>query len=291
MISRRVFLKQSSVLSAAVASGPASLIARDLSIGAQLYTVRAEMDKDPVGTLKQVASIGYRQVETFLFEYTDGKLWGLKPAQLSAAIKSAGLTTPSGHYLGYSLFLNPQWTDQWKKIIEISKELGQEWAIMPWIEEPYRNDPDTFKRLVDSLNKAGELCKQNQLKLGYHGHDFEFQKFNGITGYELLITGTDPQLVSFEMDLYWVTKAGYDPIALFKQYPHRFPLWHVKDMDRSEKRYFTEVGNGMIDFKKIFSYKETAGLQQFFVEQDFCPGSPFDSLKKSYDYLTKNLLR
>ena len=112
---------------------------------------------------------------------------------------------------------------------------------------------------------------------------------DGKLPYDLLLA-TDPKLVKMELDLYWVTKAGRDPLTLFKQHPGRFPLWHVKDMDRTEKKFFTEVGNGSIDFKKIFAHSKEAGLEYFFVEQDATPGSPFDSVTKSMAYIKKNLV-
>jgi len=290
MVTRRGFLQQSTFLAAAYVSGMEGLFGAERKLGMQLYTVRDQMEKDPLSTLKQIAAIGYQQVETFLFEYKDGKMWGLTAAELLTALKSSGLSSPSGHYLAASLFLEKDWPEKWKRILEISNALEQEYVVMPWIEEQYRDSIDTYKMLLDALPRAGELCRDNRLKLAYHGHDFEFKKFGETTGYEMLLKGTDHALVNFEIDLCWVTKAGYDPVLLMEKYPGRFPMWHVKGMDNTADKNFTEVGSGIIDFKKIFSLDKLSGMKYFFVEQDFCKGSPFDSLKKSLAYIKDDLL-
>jgi sugar phosphate isomerase/epimerase len=113
----------------------------------------------------------------------------------------------------------------------------------------------------------------------------------GTTGYDILMKDTDAKLVFFEMDIYWVSKAGKDPLALFAKHPGRFAMWHVKDMDNTPKKFFTEVGNGVINYKKIFNYAKQSGMKYFFVEQDMCPGAPLDSTAKSIAYLKKNIIK
>jgi sugar phosphate isomerase/epimerase len=144
--------------------------------------------------------------------------------------------------------------------------------------------------VAEQLNKAGEGCKRNGIQLCYHNHDFEFVAQENKHPYEVLLNDTDKNLVKMELDLYWVTKAGHDPVTLFNQHPGRFPLWHVKDMDKSAEHSFTEVGNGTINFKNIFKHADKAGLKYFFVEQDKTPGSPFDSITQSISYIKKNLI-
>ena len=163
--------------------------------------------------------------------------------------------------------------------------------VCAYLSEAERGNLDHYKYVAEQLNKAGERCQKAGLQLCYHNHDFEFQGPAGSQlPYDLLLTSTDKKLVKMELDLYWITKAGQDPLALFKQHPGRFPLWHVKDMAKTPQKSFTEVGNGSIDFKKIFARADEAGLQYFFVEQDSTPGSPFDSVTKSLAYIRKNLV-
>jgi sugar phosphate isomerase/epimerase len=137
---------------------------------------------------------------------------------------------------------------------------------------------------------AAEACKKAGIQFCYHNHDFEFKDMGGQHGYDVLLKETDPGLVKFELDLYWASFAGKDPVEIFRQHPGRFPLWHVKDMDNTPKKFFTEVGNGVIDFKAIFAHARESGMKHYFVEQDICPGSPFESIKKSFQYINNNLV-
>jgi sugar phosphate isomerase/epimerase len=141
-----------------------------------------------------------------------------------------------------------------------------------------------------TINIAGELCKKSGIQFCYHNHNFEFIQQDGKYPYETLLANTDKDLVKMEMDIYWVTKAKQDPISLINENPGRFPLWHLKDMDNTPDQMFTEVGSGIIDFKNIFKYTNKAGLKYFFVEQDKCPGEPYDSITKSINYIKNNLI-
>jgi sugar phosphate isomerase/epimerase len=284
---RRDFIRQSSVLTAGFLLNKEAWFKAQTKIGLQLYTVRNEMAKDPKDTLAKVASQGYKTVETF--GYNDHKWFGLTAAELLATLKEHGLTTPSGHTYPASMFLQSGWEDKWKTAVEDAKLVGQEYIVIPWLEEQYRKSADNFKKIATSLNKAGEICKKSGMKLAYHNHDFEFAPVDGQTGFDIYLKETDPKLVSFELDIYWATKAGKDPIALFQKYPGRFAMWHVKDMDKTPKKFFTEVGNGIIDYKKIFNYAKLSGMKYFFVEQDVCPGPPLESTAKSAAYLQKIL--
>jgi len=284
---RRDFLRQSSVLTAGFLMNKDEWFKGQTKIGLQLYTLRNEMAKDPKDTLAKVASQGYKTVETF--GYNDHKWFGLTAAELLATLKAHGLTTPSGHTYPASIFLQSGWEEKWKPAVEDAKAVGQEYIVIPWLEEQYRKSADNFKKIAASLNKAGEICKKLGMKLAYHNHDFEFAPVEGQTGFEIYLKETDPKLVSFELDIYWATKAGKDPIALFQKYPGRFAMWHVKDMDNTPKKFFTEVGNGIIDYKKIFTYAKQSGMKYFFVEQDVCPGPPLESTAKSAAYLQKIL--
>ncbi|PWU02257.1 MAG: hypothetical protein C5B52_05800 [Bacteroidetes bacterium] len=287
MTSRRDFIKQSSLLTATVMIRPDWIPAVPKKVGVQLYTVRNEISKDPKGVLAKIAGLGFKEVETFGY---NGTYWGLTGVELADTLKSLGLTSPSGHYYAAGSFYQANWMDKFKLAIEDVVNVGQKYYVVPWMEENYRGSIDTYKKLAADFNKAAEYAKKAGVQFAYHNHDFEFKEFEGKTGYHVLVGETDPKLVKFEMDLYWVSFAGKDPIELFKNHPGRFPLWHLKDMDNTDKKFFTEVGNGVIDFKKIFTYAKKAGLQHFYVEQDQCPGPPLASLEKSIGYIKKNLV-
>jgi len=289
MPTRRDFLRQSSLLTASLFISKEEWFSEHQKIGLQLYTLRNEMGKDAKGTLAKVAAQGYKTVETF--GYGNGKWFGMNAAELRAELKSHGLTTPSGHTFPASVFLQSGWEEKWKPAVADAKAVGQEYIVIPWMEEQYRTDINNFKKMAAVLNKAAEICKQTGIKLAYHNHDFEFAPLAGTNGFDVLLKETDPKLVFFEMDIYWVSKAGKDPLAFFSKYPGRFAMWHVKDMDNTPQKNFTEVGSGVINFKKIFTYAKQSGMKYFFVEQDQCPGAPLDSTAKSIAYLKKNIIK
>ena len=289
MPTRRDFLRQSSLLTASLLITKEDWFFEPQKIGLQLYTLRNEMGKDAKGTLAKVAAQGYKTVETF--GYGNGKWFGMNATELRAELKSLGLTTPSGHTFPASVFLQSGWEEKWKPAVADAKAVGQEFIVIPWMEEQYRTDINNFKKMAAVLNKAAEICKQTGIKLAYHNHDFEFAPLAGTNGFDVLLKETDPKQVFFEMDIYWVSKAGKDPLAFFSKYPGRFAMWHIKDMDNTPQKNFTEVGSGVINFKKIFTYAKQSGMKYFFVEQDLCPGAPLDSTAKSIAYLKKNIVK
>jgi sugar phosphate isomerase/epimerase len=146
---------------------------------------------------------------------------------------------------------------------------------------------DDYKKHAQLFNQAAEVCKKSGIQFGYHNHDFEFVTLEGQTPYDFLLKETDPKLVQMELDLYWISFAGKDPVAYFKKHPGRFPLWHVKDMEKSGERSFTEVGNGSINFQRLFDAKKTAGLKHFFVEQDVSKRTPLESIEISIQNVKK----
>lgn len=288
MTTRRSFLKSSALLSAGILVAPRLLAYDKKYIGLQLYTVRDAMGKDPAAALAKVAQIGYNSVEG---TYGGGKYFGLEPSAFSALLKKNNLIMPSCHYL-LGEGGNAQGTilHGWDKAVEDAASVGQKFMVCAWLAPTERGSLDHYKKLAEDFNKAGETCKKSGIQFCYHNHDFEFIKENGQYPYEILLNNTDKNLVKMEIDLYWLTKAGQDPIALIEKHPGRFPMWHIKDMDRTPKKMFTEVGNGVIDFKSIFKHANKAGLKYFFVEQDICPGDPFVSITESYNYIKKNLV-
>lgn len=289
MTTRRDFIKQSSLLSAALLVNRNDFFKTQKRIGVQLYTLRNDLSKNPRAVLEQVAALGYLDVETF--GYNKGKWFGMTAVEFAGELKKNGLKSPSGHTFPGGIFLKDGWEEDWKKAVDDSKTLGQEYIVIPWLEEPHRKSLDNYKKIAEGLNKAAGMAKEVGLKFAYHNHDFEFATIDGQTGFDILMNGTDPKLVAMELDIYWAVRAGKDPVELFKAHPGRFPLWHIKDMDKTEKKFFTEVGNGVIDFKTIFANAKKAGMKHFYVEQDQCPGAPMDSIKQSIGYLKANIVK
>ena len=288
MPSRRDFIKQSSLFTAGLMIGPSEIFKVKKSVGVQLYTLRNDIAKDPKGTIQKVAALGYKEVETF--GYRDGKFFGMSPSEFKSFLKSVDLKSPSGHYVPGGFFMAENWQEKWKPLVADAKTVGQEYVTIPYLEDTYRKSADQYKTLAEKLNEAAKITKDAGLKLAYHNHDFEFKDLGGQSGFDILLKETDPKLVDFELDLFWAVKAGHNPVDLFKASPGRYAMWHVKDMDNSEKKTFTEVGNGTIDFKTIFANEKVSGMKYYFVEQDVCPGPPVESISKSIDYIRKNLL-
>jgi len=255
-------------------------------IGLQLYTVRDQMKADFDGTIAKVASIGYKEVEFAGY-------FGHTPEQVRAVIDRNGLTSPSCH-VEYAVL-----SDKWPSVIESSKTIGQSYIVCPWIPEEIRKQPDGWKRAIDTFNHAGEISKKSGIQFAYHNHWFEFLPVNGKLPYDMLLEQCDPDLVKMELDLCWITVAGADPLTYFNRYPGRFPLVHVKDMKKLPKvsasggqdfgdslKDMSAVGSGIIDWKRIFAQSEKAGIKHYIVEHDK-PEAPFESIKISYDYLSK----
>lgn len=291
MNARRNFLKQSALLSTGLAMNPAEFLKTPTKIGIQLYTLRDQISKDVKTVIGQVAAAGYREVETFGLN-ADQQFFGLSVKEFGQLLKSHNLTSPSGHYLpAQTLFENGDGDDV-KRLCDVGHTLGHQYIVIPYLEEPRRKTIDQYKALAERMNKAGEICKKANLQLGYHNHDFEFIDLDGQRGYDIIMNNTDKKLLKLELDLYWVVRAGLDPVALFKKQPGRFHMVHVKDMDKNDRTKNTEIGNGSINFKKILASSALGGVKHYYLEQEnnYVPNE-IDSIKKSYSYIRKNLLK
>lgn len=286
-ISRRQYLKVSSLAVAGTLLTDFTAFGKaGKNVGIQLYTLRDILPKDLEGTLKKVSDIGYREVE--LFGYSDGKYFGKSPKEFRSLLQSLNLTPPSGHYTtGNVMKGKGTLQDDWKRAVDDAAEVGQKYMICAFLFPQERTKLDDYKRHAELFNKSAEVCKAAGLQFGYHNHDFEFVELEGQVPYDLLLKETDPKLVQMELDLYWISFAGKDPVQLFKQNPGRFPMWHVKDMEKSAERAFAEVGTGSIDFQRIFDAAKTAGLQHYFVEQDVCKRPPLESINISFQNVKK----
>jgi sugar phosphate isomerase/epimerase len=194
-------------------------------------------------------------------------------------LAAVGLDAPSAHVPLNSI------RSEWSRVLDDASAIGHKYLVLAWLMPEERTSLDQYRKLAELLNASGESARARGIQLAYHNHDFEFVKLEDVTPYDLLLERTDRKNVALELDLYWIAKAGGDPFAYFAKYPGRFPLLHVKDMDATDAKGFTEVGQGTIDFKRIFEKSGQAGVRHYFVEQDQTPGSPFDSIKVSYDYL------
>jgi len=246
-------------------------------IGLQLYTLRDEMAKDVPKTLERVAQIGYREVECAgYFKHT--------PHEIHELLERYKLSAPSSH-VPY-----PEKWDDWKRTVADAKKVGHEYVTVAWTPDEKRQGADAYQRVAETFNRAGTEARKAGLHFAYHNHDYELAApaVGGPLPLDVLFEHTDPALVTFEMDLYWMVHGGADPLAYFKKYPGRISLVHVKDAMAGPEHTMTEVGKGTIDFPKIFAYDADHGahIKHAFVEHDQ-PADPFASVKASFEYLQK----
>lgn len=288
---RREFLQHAAAVSIALgASAVRSAAKPRYQLGLQLYTVRDPMEKDAVGTLKRVAELGYRNLETYGFDPASMKYYNRPASEFKKILDDLGLTTTTGHYDLHAYLAQPaaSMTAYVDRCIQGAQALNQQYITWAWLDPQSRN-LESFKLVAQRLNLIGAQAAKAGLKVAYHNHDFEFTPHAGTTGYEIIMQETDPDLVKLQLDLYWVAYAATrTPRELFEKQPGRFVMWHLKDMDKS-KRY-SELGNGTIDFAKIMPDANLAGLENYFVEQgDNFAVSPMKSIEVSAQYVRQHL--
>ncbi len=245
--------------------------------GIQLYSVRADMERDPLSTLKQLAAMGYKNVEHA--NYVGRKFYGYSAVEFKKILADLGLSMHSGHTrFGYTHYneSTKDFTDEWKQTIEDAAIVGQQFVISPWLDDQYRKSADTLIAYMDVFNKNGELCNRSGMKFGYHNHNFEFNtRFNGITMYELILTHTDPKLVAQQIDIGNMFGAGGKAQDLIKKYPGRFELMHVKDeiksseADNMDGYESTVIGAGLMQTRQIADIGRKIGVtKHFIIEQE-----------------------
>ncbi len=252
------------------------------SIGIQLYTIRDAMAQDVVGTLKQVADIGYKHLE--LAGFNNGMFYGYSPSEFKTIVNDLGMKIVSSHT---GVEVKGVDTSNVEAIAEAHAELGVEYCVQPWLVEERRVSADSYRQFVAELNAIGEVMKNYGIRFAYHNHDFEFHQVDGLIPFtDIFMPESNPDFLTFEIDNYWVKRAGFDPIEVMKQFPGRFELWHIKDMEASEDQFFAPVGEGVIDYKEIFKVKDVAGMKYFFVEQDATrDGKAMEAITTSFSNL------
>jgi sugar phosphate isomerase/epimerase len=244
-----------------------------IPVALQLYTVRDVTADDFAGTVKQVADMGYAGVEVA------GDTGGMSPAELKAFLGDLGLAL-AGSHIGLDLL-----EGDLQKVIDDNLALGNPWIVCPWMPEDRRADGAGWRKAAETLTEIGAKVKAAGLQLCYHNHSFEFETFDGKTGFDIFYGAADPELVKAEIDTYWVQHGGGDPAATIRAFAGRCPLIHLKDMTDDPEPTFTEVGNGILDFQAIFAASAEAGAEWYIVEQDRCNGPSIESARTSLESL------
>jgi len=246
--------------------------------GLQLYTLRDVLPADPKGVLTQVASFGYKQIESY--EGGKGMFWGMKNTEFKSLMDNLGMKIVSSH-----CNINKDFE---RKAAEAA-EIGMAYLICPWLGA--QKSLDDYKRYADVFNQRGEVCRKNGIRFAYHNHDYSFQQLEGQYPQDVMMQQTDKNLVDYEMDIYWVVAAGQDPAAWIAKYPGRFRLCHVKDRKKGaapgDKDASVVLGTGSIDFEKLL--QKASDIQYRIVEQEAYAGTtPIDAVKANAAFM-KNL--
>ncbi len=287
-MNRRKFLVNSGITAAGLMVGcdmkAANNVASQQLVGIQLFSLRDELKDGLDKVLAKIASTGYSSVEMFGFS-KEGDFFKNKPGKVAEMLKANKLASPSGHYM-LDLF-----DDGGQNVIDAALALGHKYVVIPWFPPEQRDSLDDYKLIAEKINKAAQKCKDSKLKMAYHNHEFEFVKYEGgVSGYDILMSECDKDLVDLELDLYWVQFAKEDPIEIFKRAPGRFKMWHVKDMSKADSKTQTEVGSGIVDFKTVFNNAGLSGMEYFYVEQENLPVPGDENIKKSLQYVKDNLV-
>jgi sugar phosphate isomerase/epimerase len=250
---------------------------------------------DVPGSLKKVADAGYKYLE--LAGYADGKFYGYAPVDFKKLVNDLGMEILSSHTQVEAQGIT---LENAQKMAADHALLNVKYCIQPWVVEEARTTLDSYKKMVADWNKVGGIMKEHKIQFGYHNHNFEFDTVEGkIPYYDIMLAELDKDLVTMEIDLFWTTKAGQNPVEIFKKYPGRFQLFHMKDMYTKEAPYYTTVGEkdfapvgeGVINFKEILAAKDIAGLKYMIVEQDLSRDSdPFKDIVTSITNLKTKIL-
>jgi len=303
MISRRSFFKNAGALalgalvlpaigkSSGLLSDQASLLDTNKlqNVGIQLYSVKDVLEQDLEGTLQKLAAMGYKEVESY--PGSKGHYYGMEPKAFAAMLNGMGLKLVSSHFgSGTREGKAESWHQatmltRFDELVGKAAETGQKYLTCSWMDKSLRNTPDDLKRTAELFNTVGATCKKAGLQFAYHNHAFEFEKVGDSLIYDYMLENTDPKLVQWEMDIFWLVAGNYDPVAYFKKYPNRFPLGHVKDMDKADKKKNTEIGSGSINYASILKAAKQNGMQHFIVEQESFTRPSIESMQINYKNL------
>ncbi|PWT97131.1 MAG: xylose isomerase [Bacteroidetes bacterium] len=299
MTTRRSFIKKTALALAGTSVLSNELFAarkKNEVLGIQLYSVRDEMTKDPKGTLKAIAEIGYKYVEHA--NYVNRKFYGFTPAEFKKILGDLGLQMPSGHTTmstnAWDAAKN-DFTESWIHTVEDAATMGQKYVISPWLDDAYRKNYDDLKKYMEVFNKSGELCRKHGMKFGYHNHDFEFTTtLNGQKVFDIILQNTDPNLVAQQLDIGNMYGAGGRALDIINQYPGKFELMHVKDEIKSAKGEMggyesTILGKGVVGTKDVVDLaRKKGGTSYFIIEQESYQGkAPIDCAKEDFDIMKK----
>ncbi|MEO1051757.1 MAG: sugar phosphate isomerase/epimerase [Bacteroidota bacterium] len=282
---RRAFIKTSGALGT-LSLLPISCVLNTLpskfKLGYQLFSIRDEMAKNPLETLKALKSFGYEDFEHYGFDPKDGSYYGYEASEFKTRLDDLGLSISSGHYPFAEYFnsASDTLTKYLDQCIQGALTMKSRYIVWPWTAPEYRNI-EGYKKLAATMNIMGEQIKKAGLGFAYHNHGYEFQDLEGTTGYDIIIKETDPELVKLQMDMYWVMyEEKTTPIELVKEHAGRYVMWHIKDMHKTSRDY-TELGNGSINYPEVLPDPGVSGLEFYYIEQG---GNYSENSMKSAEY-------
>jgi sugar phosphate isomerase/epimerase len=277
--SRRKFIQTTGLLTAAGLLSKNELFARNAKLknyGIQLWSVKDALAKDPKGVLKQLASFGYKQIESF--EGSTGIFWGMSAAEFKKYMDDLGMKIIASHC---------DIEKDFEKKAADAASIGMKYLICPY-KGPQKT-ADDFKKIAEEFNQKGDICKKNGIRFAYHNHDYSFEAVDAKIPEDIMVTNTNPETVDFEMDIYWVVTAGADPVAYAKKYNNRFRLGHVKDRikNTTEKDASCTLGEGSINYPAMLPELKANGMEYFIVEQErYDNTTEMDSAKADAKYMS-----
>jgi len=295
--SRRSFIRNSAMAAAGLSLFQQNIFAaakKGELTGIQLYSVRADMKADPLGTLKQLSDMGYRHVEHA--NYANRKFYGWSVSEFRKILNGFGMSMPSGHTVLDAKHWDASkkdFTNEWKYTVEDAATMGQSFVISPWLEESKRKSMSDLKAFMEIFNRSGELCKKFGMKFGYHNHDFEFsEKVEGKVLFDIILSETDPNLVMQQLDIGNMLNGGAKAIEVMQQYPGRFESMHVKDEIKATEGHepfeSTILGKGVVPVKSIIDLGRASGTKHFIIEQESYQGkTPMECAEEDINIMKK----
>ncbi|GHB65032.1 sugar phosphate isomerase/epimerase family protein [Persicitalea jodogahamensis] len=242
------------------------------NFGIQLYSVRDIIGKDPKGVLKQIADLGYKEIESY--QGDQGVFWGMTPKEFKAYLDELGMKIVSTH---------ADTTKDLEKLAGECAEAGLTYVLQPYIGP--QKTIDEWKKRAEEFNQRGEICNKAGVRFGYHNHDYSFKELDGQIPQEILLDNTDPAKVMYELDMCWIAAANKDIEPHLQKYAGRYDLCHVKDFQREPEFHQTDLGKGVIDYAKVLKVAQETGMKHFIVEQEEYPESVMASMAHDADYM------